>query len=248
MTNSYTATFDIEHIHVALQSYWPAYIELKNEVASFKPRPLSEFDDDRKKLFDYLAKLNPESPEERLKELAAGQVAANRTPAMQFSSKFADRIMTLYLTVTLLSQALCEAEINAVLATGFHTNGMAEKFKKFERKELKEKWLEGPKEFRPSYELSKESALYETLEFLTPQRNAWIHHKIQLSVDDKTVIQGSTLHRGTYQELLYWVGRFFSLPYDLAEHALRNAGQTILTSIIYRRMPVEVAEAHREGE
>jgi len=219
---------------------------LQNEVASFVHRPLSDFDDERKRHFENIAQLNPEASEEQVTQWAEKQVASARSPKMQFYSKFADRIMTLYVTVTLLSQALCEAEINAVLAIGFFQNGMADKFNKYQWKEIKEKWLEGPKEFCPSYELSKESALYETLEFMTPQRNAWMHHKIQLSVEDETIIKGSTMHRGSYQEHLYWIGRFFSLPYDLAEHAFRSTHQIILTSILYTQKPIETADAHRQ--
>lgn len=246
MTKSYTATFDIEHIHVALKSNWAPYMELQNEVASFVPRPLSDFDDERKRHFEEIAQLNPEASEEQVKQWAEKQVASGRSPQMQFYSKFADRIMTLYVTVTLLSQALCEAEINAVLATGLLQKGMADKFKNVERNGIKAKWLDGPKEFCPTYELSTESGMYETLEFLAAQRNAWIHHKIQLSVEDEAIVQGSTLHRGTYQDKLYWIGRFFSLPYDLAEHALRNTHETILSSILFTRKPVEIADAHRQ--
>lgn len=96
-------------------------------------------------------------------------IASNESPGMQFWKRFSDRLMTMQATITLLSQALCEAEINAILAVGLYEKGLADQFAKIEKSDIRTKWLEHPKKFCPSYELKKDAELYVTLDHLIEQ-------------------------------------------------------------------------------
>lgn len=245
MSNGYTATADYEHLDVALKSYWPTYLELKNEVDQFAPLSLSEFDEEREKTAAKLMKLNPTMSSEEAHRKAANIISGNASPELQFFARFSARIMTLYVTVALLSQAVCEAEINAILAVGLYEAGNAEKFSKIERKNLLEKWEKYPKLICNEYELCKTSGLYESLAHLMAQRNSWMHHKIELSVDDQVVVTGSRQELPTYQDYLYWVRRYFCLPYDLAGHIFEQTEQMIPAMMIYKRNPIPVAEEHK---
>lgn len=247
MSNGYTATADYEHLDVALKSYWPAYLELKKEVDQFVPRSLSEFDEEREKTAARLMSLNPNMPSEEAHRKAADIISGNTSPEWQFFARFSSRIMTLYVTVALLSQALCEAEINAILAVGLYEAGKAEKFSKIERKNLLEKWEKFPKLICDEYELCKTSGLYESIEHLMAQRNSWMHHKIELSVEDQVVVPGSRQELPTYHDYLYWVRRYFCLPYDLAGHIFEQTHQMIPAMLIYKRNPIPVAEEHRSN-
>ena len=245
MAESYTTTADYEHLDVALKSFWNPFNELLNEMDSFVPRPLSDFDDRRKRSSEHILKLNPNMSDEQVNELVEREIKASTTTERQFSARFSERFMTMYVTVTLLSQALCEAEINAILATGLYEHGLADRFAKIQMAGIKEKWLKSPKIFCPEYELKKDSALCETLNHLIEQRNTWMHHKIHLHAGEVKIIEGSKLQRSSYKEGASWMKRFFSLPYDLAAHAHAQTQQMHAAIIVFKRTPIPTADAHK---
>lgn len=185
MNEAYTATVDYQHIDVALKSFWKPFIELMNEMNSFVPRPLSDFHEERKSWSESTRKLNANMSDEEIRKDVERRIKTSGSTHWQFFTKFSDRFMTMYVTVTLLSQALCEAEINAILAIGLHENGLADQFAKIERADIRKKWLELPKMFCPQYKLDKDTELYKTLNHLIEERNVWMHHKIELSVGEK---------------------------------------------------------------
>lgn len=242
---NYTVTADYEHLDEALNSYWQAYLDLKSEFEQFVPLPLSAFDKEREKAEANLVRLNPNLPKEELRRAAAEGIAANYSPKWQFFSSFANRIMTLYVTVALLSQALCEAEINAILAVGLYEAGQTEKFEKIERSSLLAKWVKHPKLICKGYELHESSGLYESLAHLIAQRNSWIHHKVELCVGNEVVVEGSSKALSTYQDHLYWIRRYFCLPYDLVNHIFGHTHQMIPSMMLYKRKPIPVADEHK---
>lgn len=128
MTKTYTTSVEYGHIDVALNSFWKPFSELLDEMILFVPQPLSAFDDRRKILSEEIRKLNPEMPSDEIYNHAAKDIIALADPNMQFWIKFDSRFMTLLVTITLLSQALCEAIINVILATGLHEHGNIEHF------------------------------------------------------------------------------------------------------------------------
>jgi hypothetical protein len=245
MTQSYSTSADYDHIDVALKSFWKPFNELLNEMDSFVPLPLSKFDSRKSKLTKNLRKLNPKIPDEKIIQLVEKQIASIASADMQFWGRFSDRFMTMQVTVTLLSLALCEAMINAILAEGLYIKGAPEKFAEIEGLGIKEKWVIGPKTFCANYELKKSSAIYETLKHLSKQRNSWMHSKIDLHVGEKKILEGSNLHNRSYKDSIRWMKRYFSLPYDLATHAHRYTNQSVAFILFYKRNPIPIAEAHK---
>jgi hypothetical protein len=244
MRGEFTVTAEFEHLSVALKSFWDPFNELLTEMDSFVPRPLSDFDKERTRLFEGTKRLNPNLSDDEIRNSVEKRIESSESAEWQFYAKFSDRFMTMDVTVTLLSQALCEAEINAILAIGFHEGGIADQFAKIERGDIRKKWLEYPKKFCPKYELNKDSELYRTLDHLIEHRNAWMHHKIHLSVGNETIIEGSKLRQGAYQARIHWLKRYFSLPYDLAAHAHSHTRQGVAAMMFFTRSPILVADVH----
>lgn len=223
LTFSHTAEY--EYIDIALKARWVAYKQLVAEFANFVPREIADFSEYRASELTRLKELNPTSTEASLLELIDGQIAARASLPMQFHLKFSDRVMSEYVTIAFLSHALCEAAINAILAIGLSVANAPELFEMLERSDIKEKWCVGPKSFHPPYALPKDGSLYQTLQHLTRQRNAFVHYKIELEMRGKPVLRGSRLERGSLKEQLAWIGRFFSLPYDLVNHVRQEIPQ-----------------------
>lgn len=140
MTEGYTTTADYEHINVALKSFWKPFNELAAGMESFVPRPLSDFDDKRRRLSENIQQLNPNMSKKEVIEYVEKQIASSESPQWQYVSLFSERFMTMYVTITLLSHALCEAEINTILATGLFENGTPELFAILQKADIKEKW------------------------------------------------------------------------------------------------------------
>jgi hypothetical protein len=233
LTFSHTA--DYSYIEFALKARWAAYEQLAAEFDNFVPREIADFSEYRTSELARLKELNPTSTEASLLELIDGQIAARVSLPMQFHLKFSDTIMSEYVTIAFLSHALCEAVINAILAIGLSVANAPELFEMLERSDIKEKWCVGPKSFHPPYVLPKDGSLFQTLQHLTRQRNALVHYKIELEMRGKPVLRGSRLERGSLKEQLAWIGRFFSLPYDLAAHVRQEIPQLPIMMLIDSR-------------
>lgn len=219
---AFAHTADYQYIEAALRARWRPFLELSAEFHAFVPRSVSDYAVHRSQELDRLKALNPGSTDESLLTIIDGQITAATRPGMEQHYTFDDRVMSEYVTVAFLAHALSEAAINAFLAIGLAAAGTPELFSLLERGDVKEKWLTGPKAFHPSHSLPKGSALFETLQHLIRQRNALVHYKIDLEVDGVKAIEGSRLDRAPLHAQLDWIRRFFSLPYDLAEHAHRQ--------------------------
>ncbi len=190
MSDGYTTTAEYRHLEVALKSYWGPFVELTDEIEAFVPQPLSAFTDTINRLSENIQESNPQMSSEEAYRLAVQRISSSHSSGMQAYSLFSDRLMTLQVTVTLISHALCEALINALLAAGHYEQRTHEKFPDIQKMDIKDKWVNGPKEYCPKYDLPKGSALYETLNHLCKQRNSWMHHKSHLHVGDEKVIEG----------------------------------------------------------
>lgn len=241
MTNGYSTTAEYKHIDVALKSFWKPFVELTNEIKSFVPQPLSAFEGERNGMSEKLQELNPLMSAEEISEFAKQRISSSYSPDWQSYYRFSDRFMTLQVTITLLSHALCEAVINSLLATGHYEQRTHATFAEIQKSDIKEKWVNGPKGFCPEYDLPKGSALYETLNHLCRQRNSWMHHKSHLHVGEEKIIEGSQLYNLPYKDAERWMRRYFSLPYDLATHAHAHTHQAIAAMIFYDRNPIPFA-------
>jgi hypothetical protein len=79
-------------------------------------------------------------------------------------------------------------------------------------------------------------------EHLTRQRNAFVHYKVELEMDGEVKIKGSRLHRASLQEDIDRLWRFFSLPYDLVEHARKQMPNHFL--LLHDSGPIQRYKPH----
>ncbi len=214
----YSAEF--EYLEKALRARWPTFTALCSEMSSFVPKTLQEFDPERSAMMDQLRQANPNKPESELATFVDGQVGFAARPDIQRMRKFDDRYISEYVSAIVLAHAVCESVINAIIAIGLTHVGTPELFELLERADIKQKWFIGPKSFVPSYTFPKGTAMGETLVYLCKQRNALVHHKVNMRVKGEDVIKGSGFTRSSYEADLRWMKRFFNLPYDLNELAL----------------------------
>jgi len=247
MSNSiagpFRASADYMHIDVALKSLWQPFNDLVAEMDKFVPRSLADYDTVRRAQFDQYRRLNPHHSDEFITKFVDEQISFAASIKIQFSDQFSSRFMAQYVMVTILSHALCEAAINAILAMGLAQAGSHDFFSIIEKADVKEKWRVGPKSFFPSYELNPNTAIFETLNHLIKRRNALVHNKISLRVGDKELLEGSRFDSLTFQENVRWMRRFFSLPYDLVSQASMQ-WKDLAIVVLHESSPIAKADAH----
>ena len=242
----YTISADYSLIESSLKSLWHQYDELEKEVNSFVPKTLPEL---RivigSKLMDSFRKRMPYQSEEEVAKAVERQLLANISPEDQFFNQFWERFSTLQVMVTIISHALCESLINTILATECYAAGKVEQFNRVEQDNLLKKWTTTLKKICPQYELSRDSTIFQTLEFMHKQRNALAHYKVSLKTNDKTIFDGSGFQPFSYQEGAHWLRRFFSLPYDLAENAHGRIQENATPAMLaYLRSPIPKSGEH----
>jgi hypothetical protein len=243
---TYSHTAEYSYIESALKSRWEPFEHLATEFASFVPREIADFSGERAAELERTKELNPDLTEESSLEFVDQQIAARASLPIQLHLKFGKRVMSEYVTVAFLSHALCEALINAILAIGLSATNNSALFEMLERADIKEKWCIGPKSFHPAYILPKGNSLHQTLQHLTRQRNALVHYKIDLEMQGKPVLRGSRLERGSFKEQIAWIGRFFSLPYDLADHVRKEIPQLPMM-LLYDSRPIQRVSIHHQA-
>jgi hypothetical protein len=212
-------------------------------MLAFVPKSTDDFVSYRETEIERLRVLNPGASVEEIVTEVDRRIQSLAEPGWQFHKAFDRRHMTFYVTVMMLSHALCKALINAALGLGLASAESEELFLMLEKVDLRQKWEFGPRLFAQAYRFPKGTALNETLVKLIQQRNAISHSKIDLQLDGKPVLKGSGFERKLYTEELRWIRRLFSLPYDLGElvaRAVPGAPMMILAD----RKPIEVAPVH----
>ncbi len=240
---NFVHTAHYTYIDAALRARWDTFCTLEAEMAEFVPKPIDEYGSHREKEIERLRILNPDASVERLVASVDKQIQFLSSHDWQFHELFDQRHMIGYVDVIMLSYALCEALINAILAIGLANAESVELFPLFEKADFKKKWLFGPKSFSPTYRFPHGTGLHETLVMLSRQRNALVHHKIELEVNGTKLLEGSGFERKQYDEEQRWLRRFFSLPYDLAEF-IRESIKGVPLMLLFDRKPIEIAAAH----
>lgn len=238
---SYSAHF--RYLDSALKSRWGAFCKLENEINNFKPKPHSEFSDYRSSEIERLQKSNPDKTKEEIEKFVDEQLDFLSSAQFQFFDRFHEPFMKEYVIVIMLSHSLCESFINAILAVGLSHVDSEDLFPLLERSNFKQKWISAPKSINSSYNFPNGSSLHETLNYLTKQRNALIHYKIELKVDGEKILNGSNFQPFDIKEETPWVRRFFSLPYDLLEFANSEFPDISLMLVIDRK-PIHKSSVH----
>tara|TARA_R110002072_G_scaffold271208_2_gene431170 strand:+ start:14377 stop:15117 length:741 start_codon:yes stop_codon:yes gene_type:complete len=237
---------DFVHIDSLLKRNWDSFSALRKEMDDFAPRDKSEFEEERRRQLDHYLAINPKENEEGVRKMVEQNVGFAAKPSTQFHNLFWDRFKGQYVTIVLMSSALCEAAINITLAAHFAQSGIPDVFSLIDKAEVKQKWMHGPKLISAQYSLPSGGPLYEALTKLVRQRNAFVHYKAEMSVGRMKVLSGSISERMTVEEEIVWVERFFSLPYDLCDYVRKHtAFKATLLGLMREKIPV--ATAHRNA-
>jgi hypothetical protein len=228
----------------ALHAQWPEFLRLRQEFDCFKPPSTEE----RKPFLDAeffrMQPINPDVPEDDLRKFIAATYGENLAPEAKRWIKFNEPLMAVYVTVALLSHALCEAVINHVIGFGLSQDGVPEVFKLLETATVVDKWAIGPKALSSSYQFPKGAGIDETLVRLTKQRNALVHYKGELKLDGHLMLEGKHLIRGTHEDRFDWIHRYFSLPFDLARFAEKSLPDYGGFTRLLRHEPIRAAPQH----
>lgn len=215
---------DFKYIELALENLWKDFCFIVEEMESFVPRPVANFEGERREMVDHYIKHNQNKSIAQLEAMVDEQIKFRASERFQFSDKFSNRFSALWVSVSLVSHTLCEAVINAILALGLCKIKCEDIFSIIEKVDIKEKWKVGPKNFCPTYCFDCSQAYWETLTHLVKDRNSLVHYKVNLKIGKREVLKGSGTERMSFEEQAKWMYRYFSLPYDLDEVATRQLG------------------------
>lgn len=228
------------YIQNSLHEEWSRFLALEQQIRGFKPKPREE----------RLAELAPEIGRvERTVEGEAsvlkGQLAGYEervSEAGQLREIFAPRFMQHHVVVVILTHALCEGLINAVLAVGLARAAVFDIFSVLEKADFLDKWCRAPKVIAADYHYPNGSAIDESLRRLNSQRNRIVHYKVQLDINDRRIHKGTALEITTFEAELQWLRRFYSLPFDLQDLALRSVPSM---GVLLQRGPIEKVATHK---
>ncbi|WP_226475162.1 hypothetical protein [Pseudomonas sp. MWU16-30323] len=196
---------------------WPQFVALRDEIKKDAACATVEASANYEKWRAQLIPLNPKASDVEIDEEAKRRSGIDKTPEERVSHRYLGRIMILYTEVAILSAALCEAEINLALAWALSMLDREDEFRLIELKPTPEKWLHGPKTVLPNYVLPSGCAEAETLRKVFSQRNRLVHPKSTIHKAGKHKLGAKVLNPPKLKDLLMWIERYFSLPFDLAD-------------------------------
>lgn len=204
----------LQHV---LERLWPSFVTLRKEIFA----EAGKSDGEASARYDQwklrLAELNPAASDMEIETEAKRLSGLDKLPIDRVSSRYWGRVMPLYTEVAILTAALCEAEINLALAWGLSMIDKEDTFQLIESRTTVDKWLHGPKLILPNYNLPLDTAEAATLVKVFKERNRLVHPKSTVQKSGKTKLTGPVFKPTTLSELLAWIGRYFSLPFDLAD-------------------------------
>ncbi|HBC41602.1 MAG TPA: hypothetical protein DCZ88_06845 [Pseudanabaena sp.] len=241
LLTNYCYTYEYKYIDLSLKALWEPFLDLEAEINTFVPRPLTDYEEERRKKIKYYRDLNPSHTDEMITELADQDITFVALERVQFIDQFENRVMTHHIMVVLLSQALCEAAINTILTIGFTATNNNNCIGLLKTAKIQDKWNIFPKIISSSYEFQKGTGLDETLTYLINKRNEISHPKIDMQD------QGIKLGKDTriiIKEEIRWMKRLFSLPYDLSEYVELQLRDIASIKVFNDRSPILRAKEH----
>ncbi|MEI2455986.1 MULTISPECIES: hypothetical protein [Lysobacter] len=232
-------------LEFAVRARWAEYEKLRFSWENFAPEPVDLIR--ARVIASYLPQVEQD---DSLREFVEGQIRMAAEPAFQRTSALGESVLSEYVTSLLLSHSLCEAIINDVVATKLASLGSYEIFAFVERATFLEKWSSAPKLWADGYSFPKGGALYESLKFINEERNAYTHHKVALTLDGRRISERK-VRRQSIPNMLDWIHRYLSLPYDLADllwRTLKIPGMRyFLMGKPIRRCPMHAKDLPGEG-
>jgi len=233
----------LQHV---LHRLWPQFIALRDEISKDACKSTTEAAANYDEWHTKLTTLNPQAHEPEVEEEARRRSDLDKAPLERVAHRYLGRVMPLYTEVAILSAALCEAEINLAVAWGLSMIDKEDLFELLESNSAVEKWLHGPKMLLPDYKLPSGCAEAETLRRVFSERNRFVHPKSTVQKAGKKKLFGQSLKPNKLSDLLAWMGRYFSLPFDLADF-LRT--QPLINGssfpVMIRRDAIEKAPQHK---
>ncbi|MCA8000311.1 hypothetical protein [Burkholderia metallica] len=204
----------LEHV---LKGLWPQFVALRDEIAMDASRTTVEARANYEKWRTQLIPLNPGASSVEIDEEAKRRSGIDKTPEERVSHRYWGRVMPLYTEVAILSAALCEAEINLALAWALSMLDKEDVFQLIESKPTPEKWFHGPKIVLPDYVMPLGCAEADALRKVFKDRNRLVHPKSTVQKAGRQKLGTKSLKPPKLADLLVWIGRYFSLPFDLAD-------------------------------
>lgn len=215
---SYSA--DFRYLEMALVGCKPTFEQLKTEMNNFVARTRSDFEVERRKMWETMRPLNAHLSDQELNKFIQNQIDSAADPRHKFVNKFSEPFSAQAISIVVLSHALCEAFINAALALGLHHVSKDDIFSLIEKADVKEKWVSGPSIFLESYVLPKGGQTFENLTTLCKIRNSYAHHKIGLFSSNGGVVHDrNKLSRFRMDARgIKNIETYFALPFELLKN------------------------------
>jgi len=209
-------------LELTLSAHSQSFTQLEQRMDKFQPLSQEEIKNERQKMWDYIRSQNPEASDENLNRFVDEQIMPGRSGKMQYFAQFLEPFAVQAIAITVLSHALVEATINAILALGLHRAGKSDLLAILEQANVKRKWTLGPKSFLPKYILPRSDVLFRELSTLCRRRNAYLHSKIELRDEGNKVVLRGSPDSGFLidKDARNLVHRFLSLPYELHQQLL----------------------------
>ncbi len=210
-------------IELALKERANAFVQLEKQIDEFKPLPLDAFQDKWQQMWDQMRPLNVGMSDEDLKRFIDSQISEGYSDQWQLINTFIQPFSAEAVAITMLSHALVEATINAVLADALGYIGKPSLFLILDKASVKDKWTIGPQSFLSNYAFTKSDALFERLSTLCQRRNGYAHSKITLLDEgNKTIVSGTNPSISFSKQQRKLLHRFLSLPYELHQNLLKQ--------------------------
>lgn len=175
----------------------------------------------------------PTDEDEDLEGFLNEQADALSEHGFQIREFVRERFAAEYTVITTMSAALIEAVINVTLQYGLASTNREDLFHVVDKWTVLEKWQYGPSLFYPAYDLPKDGLLWGLMTELVAVRNATLHYKAEMYLDDTRVFKGTSIHNKSATDQLRWLKRVANLPYALqnklnsySAHSMRGSSLT----------------------
>ena len=199
---------------------------LIDEMNSFDPTQLTEQETKMQtNRRERLKELNPEMNEQKLDD----HIKLN--PTSLFQLRFHSRLERLSAKIILLSSCVIEASINLYIALKIDESGDHGLFADIEKMDVIKKWTLVPRMFNKDYQFNKGGQLYERLNDLKKNRDAFTHYKITMERGGKKIFKGSAHPRPgkTMQEEAKILMEYAKLPISLVKHLIDSDNSALVT-------------------
>jgi|GEM_PF-6101597 len=232
-------------LDLALERLWNDFVRLRDEIRLVADKKSKSVPGDYQRWCERLRELNPDAAAAEI-DAEARKLSHYDMKPLDRAGRFLGQLMPIYAEVAILSAALCEAHINLALAWGLTMLGRDAAFRIIEQSNTVDKWLHGPKLLLEGYELPSHSAEVETLKRVFEERNILMHPKSSISSGGLDRVSAKRLHVKSVTQVLAWLPRFFSLPFDLAEFmAKQPALGGFDFPLLSKRASIPRAEQHK---